>query len=380
MTHGKNRPIHLLHVVPGLPPGGMELTMGRVITGLRPSGMRHTIASLKGDNHIVGHYPDDTEVHSFHSRPNAPELPAQLARLIRRIRPTVIHARNWGAWPDTAVARLMAWPIVPMIFSFHGFGRAGFMPLRRRLASRVLVRMTTQLLALSEVSKQMLVARWGWPEHRVDVIPNGVDTERFRPTRGRRGTGRIVIGSVGNLRPVKNHALLIRACVELAGGGTDLEVRIAGEGPERPSLAALAESLGFSDRLSLPGRVADVPGFLNGLDVFVLSSDSEQHPNALNEAMACGVPSIATRVGCVEELLDDGRCGRIIPPGDLPALVAALRERIDDPVTGGTLADAARRRACERYSNETMLAAYDRMYRRLSACLSGRQAGEGGTA
>jgi len=166
---------------------------------------------------------------------------------------------------------------------------------------------------------------------------------------------------------VKNHALLVRACAELAAGGIDLELRIAGEGQDRPALLALAESLGLAGRFRLPGRIADVPGFLGELDVFVLSSDSEQHPNALNEAMACGLPCVSTRVGCVEELLDGGRCGRIVEPGDLPGLTAALREMLADADARGRLAAAARQQACARYSNERMLSAYDAMYRRLSA-------------
>lgn len=355
-------PVHVLHVVPGLIPGGMELGMARVINGLRDKDMRHSVACLKGEPRIAEHLPPTTEIHCLRSRPNEPQLPARLARLIRRIRPTVIHARNWGAWPDVAVARFLAPPIVPLIFSFHGLGQAGYMPLRRRLASRALVRLTTCLFTLSEQSKRMLVAHWGWPEKRVDVIPNGVDTNRFRPATAPRETDRFVVGTVGNLRTVKNHALLIRACAAAARDGVDLELRIAGEGAERDKLLGLARSLRFADQLSLVGRIENVPGFLNRLDLFVLSSDSEQHPNALNEAMACGLASVATRVGCVEELLDNGRCGRIVPPGDLEAMTQAIGKLAVDPPARDELGKNARRRVCEVYSLKHMLAAYERLY------------------
>ena len=135
MKRTPEQPTHVLHVVPGLGPGGMELAMGRVIGRLTGNGMRHSVACLKGDAEIAARLPAETDIHCLHSRPNEPQLPARLGRLVRRVRPTVIHARNWGAWPDMAVGRLLAWPIVPMIFSFHGFGKAGYMPLRRRLAS-----------------------------------------------------------------------------------------------------------------------------------------------------------------------------------------------------------------------------------------------------
>ncbi len=341
--------------------------MARVISALGSCRMRHSIVCLKGDALIADRLPDKTDIHCLHSRPNEPQLPGRLARLIGRVRPTVIHARNWGAWPDTAVGRLLAWPIVPFIFSFHGLGKAGYMPLRRRLASGALVRITTYLFTVSEQSRRMLVSKWGWPNGRVGVIPNGVDTDRFHPAVLPRDTDRIVVGTVGNLRPVKNQALLVRACAELARRGIDLELRIAGQGQEEKNLFALAQSLGFERRIKLFGRVEDVPGFLKCLDVFVLSSDSEQHPNALNEAMACGIASIATRVGCVEDMLDSGRCGRIISPGYVDGLVTALAEIIASPKLRQSLALLSRQYVCTHYSLERMISAYGHLYERLSA-------------
>ena len=354
--------IHVLHVVPGLGPGGMELTMARVITGLTGARMQHSIACFQGAARIADRLPPTTGIHCMHSRPNEPQLPARLGRLMRRIRPNVIHARNWGAWPDTAVGRLLSWPVAPLIFSFHGLGVAGYMPLRRRLASGVLARITTHLLTLSGQSRQMLIRKWGWPAERVNVIPNGVDIERFHPMSLPRDTERIVIGTVGNLRPVKNHPLLIRACAALVRRGVDLQLRIAGKGDQGETLLSLAKSLKFSDRLVLAGPVIDVPNFLGHLDVFALTSDSEQHPNALNEAMASGVPAVATRVGCVEELLDGGRCGRIVEPGDERGLTDALAQMVADAGLRETFAAAGRGRACEHYSMNAMLAAYGRMY------------------
>lgn len=358
----------MLHVVPGLGPGGMELAMARVISRLTGDGMRHSIACLNGDTEIADHLPAETDIHCLHSRPNEPQLPARLGRLVREVSPTVIHARNWGAWPDTAVGRMLAWPIVPLIFSFHGLGKARHMPLRRRMASHVLARMTTYLFTVSEESKRMLISHWGWPEEQTGVIPNGVDTQRFCPANESvaRDSDRIVIGTVGNLRPVKNHAMLVRACGELAERGVDVELRIVGEGEVRAKLLALAGSLGFADRLTLAGWVEDVPGFLRGLDIFVLSSDSEQHPNALNEAMACGIAPISTRVGCAAALLGQGRFGELVDPGDVPGLVAALARTISDPVGREERA----RKGCEHvhkyYSMEHMAEAYRAMYERLS--------------
>jgi len=358
--------VHVLHVVPGLGPGGMELTMGRVITSLAQAGIRHSIACLKGEADIADRLPASTDIHCFHSRPNEPQLPLRIARLIRTVRPTVIHARNWGAWPDSAAGRLLARPIVPLVFSFHGLGRAGYMPLRRRVASWFLSRMTTYLFTVSEQSKRMLVDKWGWPADRTNVIPNGVDIQRFCPSGNSNPRKQLIVGTVGNLRPVKNHAILVRACADLVRRGMDLQLHIAGEGALRSDLTALAESLGIGGRFQLVGLIEDVPKFLHGLDVFVLSSDSEQHPNALNEAMACGLSCVATEVGCVEELLDSGRCGRIVSPGDTAGLTAALADLLADRKQRERLGASARQRACDHYSSQRMVTAYEEMYRRLS--------------
>jgi glycosyltransferase involved in cell wall biosynthesis len=367
-----NSEIHVLHVVPGLGPGGMELAMAQIIKGLSTDGMRHSVACLKGEPEIADRLPNGTAIHCFAARPNEPQLPFRLAKLVRKVRPDVIHARNWGAWPDMLLGRLLAtWPQIPFVFSFHGLGKAGYMPLRRRVASKIMVHCTTHLFTVSRQSRDLMVAHWGWPRGRTEVIPNGVDTSRFFPTAQPRD-GKLVIGSVGNLRTVKNHALILNACARLVHEGLDLEIRIAGEGDQREPLVQLAENLGVLDRLRLSGQITDVPGFLNGLDLFVLSSDSEQHPNALNEAMACGVASIGTRVGCVEDLLDNGRCGRIIEPGDMEGLTLEIRNLVKDETLRQGLAEAGLRHVRDSYSLEVMLNRYKALYLRAAHGMRGR--------
>ncbi len=358
--------LHILHVVPGLSPGGMELGMAKVIRGLNGEQMRHTVVALKDEPQIAGLMPGETEIHCLHAEPNELRLPMRLAAVIRSAKPTVIHARNWGAWPDTVAASLLVRPRPSVILSFHGLGKAGYMPLRRRAASWALARMCSTLFAVSNQSKELMVSKWGWPRDKTQVISNGVDTERFAPRIESPTGSRPVVGTVGNLRPVKNQALLVRACAEIVQEGQDLEVHIAGEGEERDALANLAAQTGLGDRLKLVGRIDDVPAFLHRLDVFVLPSDSEQHPNALNEAMACGLACVATRVGCAEELLDQGQCGIIVPPGKHLEMTAAIQELIQNPSARKQYGQAARRMACDHYSLRRMLNSYETLYRHCS--------------
>lgn len=353
--------IKILHVVPGLGPGGMELKMAQVINGLDDKRINHSIICLKGEPEIKKCLPERTEVYCLYSKPNEPKLPLRLSTLIRTIRPNAIHARNWGAWPDTAIGRLMVWPIIPMIFSFHGLGRAGYMPLRRRITSKILTRITPHLFTVSRQSRDMLVKDWGWPYKRTMIIPNGVDTNKFFPEQ-RAKSKKFVIGSVGNLRKVKNHALILKACKQLMKHEVDFELRIAGEGNERERLNALAKSLGIDDRVNLVGRKDNIPSFLNQLDIFVLSSNSEQHPNALTEAAACGIASIATRVGCVEDLLDYGRCGRIIEPEDDQGLFDALLEFANNERLRQRIAKKGLEHIRKNFSLQVMLERYKKLY------------------
>jgi glycosyltransferase involved in cell wall biosynthesis len=345
----------------------MELALARLIPRLRERGIRHAVAALRGPADIRDRFDASVGVCCMAAPPNDPRLPLRLARLIGRLRPSVIHARNWGAWPDIALARLLVPPRVPLVFSFHGLTTTSRMPFRRRLACRMLAAMTTHLFTVSRPSRRILVEDLHLPRRRIGIIYNGVDTELFSPPRRRRRRGRFVVGTVGSLKPVKNQSLLVRACADLAAAGTDVELRIAGDGPDRQMLADLAASTALAGRLKLAGRLDDVPAFLRRLDVFALPSDSEGHPNALMEAMACGLPCVATRVGAVGDVLDAGRAGVLVDPGDQAALAAALAALAADPARRADLGREARRRACERYSLEQMADAYASMYERLAA-------------
>ncbi len=373
MGAGDPRLVHVVHVAPGLGPGGMELAMVRVVNALTQAGMRHTIVCLKGDPILRDRLDPAVEIHCLRAGSHEPLLPWRLRKLISSTRPTVIHARNWSAWPDVALARMTILPAVPLIFSFHGRDRSGPMPLRRRLAFWLLGRATPCLLTVSAASKEFLVRHVRWPADRVRVIPNGVDTAVFKQRTAGRDRPRAIVGSVGGLRGVKNYPLLIRACADLLKNRLDLELRIAGDGPEMGRLVELSKSLGVADRVRLLGHVPDVPAFLADLDVFCLPSDSEQNPNALLEAMATGLPCVATRVGAVPELFDSGRCGLIVQPGNRRALAEAIRKLLSKKQLRRDLGASSRRRVCQRYNLERMVAGYADLYTRLSTRRPARQ-------
>ena len=359
--------LHVLHILPeDLGIGGMELALSRLIPRLTARGITHSIVCIKGPLLIPEQFSAARSLHSMDARPHDLTLPWRLRRIIRHERPDVIHARNWGSWPEPMLARLLSGPALPFVFSFHGLTVTERMPRRRRIACRVLAAMTTEVFSVSEPSRRLLVEDVGLPARLVKIIPNGVDTDQFRPVPTRRRRKRTVLGTAGGLKPVKNHALLIRALADLTAAGHDCEVRIAGEGSRKEDLERLIAQLDLAGRASLVGHCGDMPAFLADLDVFVLPSDSEGHPNVLLEAMASGLPCVATSVGGVPDVLDDGQAGVLVTPGDVSEMVEAIEDLIDQPERRRELGSAGRDRACRLYSMDRMTDAYAQMYTRLA--------------
>jgi glycosyltransferase involved in cell wall biosynthesis len=201
-------------------------------------------------------------------------------------------------------------------------------------------------------------------------VQNGTDLDRFRPDpaaraeiRGRLGLpdDAVLIGTVGRMAEVKNHALLVRAAAPLLGPAVHLA--IVGGGPEAGRTAALVEELGVGAFVHLMGEISEVARALAAFDVFALSSDVEGLPLSITEAMGVALPVVATAVGGVPRVVLEGDTGTLVPPRDPPALRAALDAMAKDPAMRGRMGARARTVALERYSAERMAAEYMALYR-----------------
>lgn len=354
-------PIRLMHIVPCLGVGGLELGLLRILRSLS-DGFDHCVVVLKPPYTLADQLPPGVRLHRMDARTNELTLPWRLRRLIGQERPEIIHARNFSAWPDVALANAGRRRRAAMIFAFHGFQQAGEFPWHRRAAFALLARLTDRMFTVSQAARELLLRQTSLDPAAVKVIPDGIDTTMFSPAPPRPPGGRCVIGSVGSLTHTKNHALLLQAAAMLLAQGHDLEIRIAGEGPQRHQLQRLAGELHLGDRLHLAGNVTDVAGFLGQLDLFVLPSRTEALPNALLEAMACGLACVASAVGGISELLDQAQAGLTVPPEDPPALAAAMARLIHQPQLRRQMGLAGRQRVVDRYDQHRMLAAYRRMY------------------
>ena len=196
-------------------------------------------------------------------------------------------------------------------------------------------------------------------------IYNGVDTKLFTPREKAVTTGSstsIVVGSAARLVPGKGIEHLLRAVAQLRD--RNVRVEIAGDGPQRQQLVGLAEQLGVQDVVSFRGTIQAMPEFWRTCDLAVVPSDTfvESFSMATLEAMACGVPVIATRNGGIPEVLADGTCGTLVPPGDPAALAAAIRSYATDPNLRRRHAEAARERASLSFNVETTSAEYLKLF------------------
>ena len=205
---------------------------------------------------------------------------------------------------------------------------------------------------------------------KLSVVHNGIAPVAYSRTKreAARGdlavSGRFVGVIVARLSGLKGHATLLRSLNRLRAEGIDLTLLIAGDGAQRSELEREARDLSLDDRIvRFLGARSDVEHLLRAADFFVLPSDTEGLPLSVLEAMAHGLPIVASNVGGIPELIDDGKEGLLIPPADPVALAAAIRRLSDDPELGRKLGDAARARASGEFSLATTIRNYDQLYR-----------------
>lgn len=227
-----------------------------------------------------------------------------------------------------------------------------------RLMNRWIQRVDN-IQCISHFTQRQLLAA-GYPASRLRMIPNAVDLSRFGVER-RSGNGVVRVAYVGRLRHVKGVTVLVDAWKAVAPRG-GVRLVIAGDGDLREQLVAQVERLGLRDTVELAGEIADVPGLLGGTDVYVQPSFQEGLPNSVLEAMAAGLPIVATRVSGNEDLVTDGDNGVLVPPGSPADLAAALRRLIDDPALARRMGERSRARA-ERFAVPSVVAQLLRAYR-----------------
>ena len=370
------RPL-ILHVIHHLVVGGMENGLVNLINHMPQERVRHAVACIEDHSEFRQRITRaDTEVFALHrSRLGVWRLRRELFQLCRRLQPQLVHSRNLSGLDALAPAKLAG--VSRCVHSEHGWdvgdldGRRWRPAILRRLHSPLVDR----YIAVSKDLERYLVGRVGIAPARVNQIYNGVDTDLFAPGPDKSGVAIppefsqqniVVIGTVGRIQPVKDQVTLLHAFAELVRSQTNLRaclrLAVIGDGPLLHDLRLLAETLGIAPLAWLPGAIDNIPEVLRGFDVFVLPSLSEGISNTVLEAMASGLPVVATAAGGNLELVEDGYCGRLFPAGDFSTLARLLAGYIANPTLRRAHGASARRRAVEHFSLHTMISNYERVY------------------
>jgi glycosyltransferase involved in cell wall biosynthesis len=265
-----------------------------------------------------------------------------------------------------------------LVHTFHGHVLRGYFSSRRSrayaLVERALATRTGALVAVSEQVRSDLVELGVAPRERIEVIPYGFDLagrvgggerERVRAELG--VDGELLVGWVGRLTAIKQPLDAIRTLARLRDDGVDAVLALAGDGEERAATEALAHELGVQERTRFLGYVKDLAGFYAAIDVLLLTSLNEGTPVAAIEALAAGRPAVATRVGGVPAVIEEGEAGLLAASGDVEALAQALSELARDPVLRERMGRRGVELMSERYSAQAMVDAVDRLYARLLA-------------
>lgn len=344
--------------------GGAERQLVALATGLHRRGHRVAVALFYGGGPLERDLHDaGVPVVSFEKkgRWDVAGFVVRLASFLRRERPDVVH--GYLAMPNLLALALRPAYRGKVVWGVRGSAvdTGDFDRLERAVdrAEGRLARFADLVIANSHAGKQAIVAQ-RFPAGKVLVVPNGIDTDRFRPDpeAGRRFRAEIgvpehapLVGLVGRIDPQKDHATFLRAAAAVARERDGVHVACVGSGPaaEAARLQALAAELGLGERLRwIPAR-ADVPAVYNGLDALVLSSAyGEGFPNVVGEAMACGVPCVVTDVGDAAFVVGD--VGAVVPARDPARLAAAISSTLDALAAGAIDRAALRQRIVEHFS------------------------------
>jgi glycosyltransferase involved in cell wall biosynthesis len=372
--------MHILHLHSTFQPGGKELRAARLMN-VFGRAVRHTIVSAVPDALGAASAVDPAIAVDYpaHFEPLAGKPhPARLLRLARAMQPfDLVLTYNWGAM-DAALAHSVFRDYLSLPALVHhedGFNQdeAERLKTSRNWFRRVALARSAGLVVPSRRLEEIALKVWHQPRGRVHLIENGIDTARYAKRPKADALPRVVkrpgerwVGTLAGLRAVKNLPRLVRACADLPD---EWHLVIAGEGPVREAIRAEAIRLGMAHRVHLPGFVADPSTAVGLFDVFALSSDSEQFPISVVEAMAAGLPVAAPAVGDVAGMVAEENRPFICRPGDEGALAQAIETLALDEDLRARIGKANRAKAVACYDEARMIAAYRRLY----ASASGRE-------
>ncbi|MEM8935112.1 MAG: glycosyltransferase family 4 protein [Pseudomonadota bacterium] len=360
----RDRRPRLLHVFPSFGYGGQQARFASIANGLGARYAWHVVSlsedfsaqALLNDASRFTFYGlniGDSAVALLQNR-------AKFKALFKKTDPDLLCTYNWGAIEAAA-----AWPVTRAHARIHfedGFGPYENITRqhRRRVWARRLILSKGKTVVPSRALETVAHERWRIPPSALQHIPNGVHFDRFQQTRTARQSG-VVVGTIGALRPEKNFMRLISAFSSVTSAA-DARLVIVGDGPVRDQLRRLAIDRNLADRIQFIGATPTPENLYKDFDVFALSSDTEQAPLTLLEAMASGLPIVATDVGDIATIVSAENKRFVMPLGDDGLYASALSQLIESPNLRAALGAANRKRARDEFDAKKMIARHHALY------------------
>lgn len=366
------------HIIYALGTGGLENGLVNIINRASPDRYRHVIICLTEATEFANRITaPNVEVIQLHKRPGHDlKVYWRLLRTLWRLKPAIVHTRNLAALEMQALTLLL--PGVKRVHGEHGrdiYDLEGknkrYNQLRRALAPFI-----HRFITVSQDLEHWLKNTVGVADEKVVQLYNGIDQQRFLPQQDSctsqilpaklRSPDRLMVGTVGRIAAVKDQKTLLNAFAALLVAQPQLKGRVGlmvvGDGPLFQDLKAQVETLGLQDDVWLPGDRKDIPELLQAMDIFVLPSLGEGISNTVLEAMATGLPVIATAVGGNPELVTESETGYLFPVGDEQALTAHLEHLLADSAARQRMGHTARDTVSQRFSWDSTVAGYLAVY------------------
>jgi len=368
----------IVHIIYALGTGGLENGLVNIINRAPPGRYRHAIICLTTADEFASRLSaPDVHLYTLNKRPgHDPIVYWRMWKLLNKLRPAIIHTRNLAALEMQLVGLFV--PKARRVHGEHGRDIYDLDGTNRKyqLLRRAVGLFVHRYIAVSDDLRTWLIDSVRIPERRVRQIYNGVDQERFFPRSGVRPAlappgflpdDGLLLGTVGRLAEVKDQYSLLLALQILVSDNPSLrrKLRLAliGDGPMSERLQRGSEELGIADIVWMPGDRDDIPELLRMFDIFVLPSLAEGVSNTILEAMASGLPVIATRTGGNPELIEDGYNGHLVPVSDPRALAASIGDIIAKPEAIALLGTRGREKVRQHFNwvrtVDSYLAVYD---------------------
>lgn len=360
--------IRVLHLIQGLEVGGLEYMVVNLLNGLDMRRYQSSVCCYDTLGPLVKSLNGEVEIHHLKRKQGVDYTYSfKLAIFLKRKKIQILHLHNSTAFFYGVIAGKIA-RVPVIVYTEHA--RDVFPDIKIRIADKFLSLFTDKVIVVAGYLKKNLIKYEWFNPLKMTTIYNGIDETKFNfeshPTEIREGLGlpenRKIIGIVARLDPIKNHKCLIKAMQLVIKKFSDSLLLIVGDGSQREELEGLTKNIGLERNVIFLGTRQDVPQLLSIMDIFILSSKSEGLPITLLEAMAASKPIIATNVGGIPEVIENGINGILIPPDNSEAMAEAVLELLKDEEKSKKLGMMARKRFENNFTLPMMVRKYEELY------------------